>query len=534
MFVMKKLWIAGYFMIVIAALAFVAYKTLQIDPFFHYHAPNTADYFYLLNNERSQNNGIARHFDYEGIITGTSMTENFKASEAEDLWGRTFIKVPYSGGSYNEINMSLEAAVKYNPKLKVIIRGLDLEKFFDDKNQWRTDMGAYPTYLYDDYWYNDVEYVFNRSVLFSRLYPMMKENDNPDFQSGITSFDEYANWMNNVNHYTFGHKTLFPDGFTTGKAKKPVKLTKKEKDVIRGNIRQNVIALAEQHPDIDYYYFFTPYGAAWWYFLLADGKLDRQIEAERIVIEEILKCDNIKLFSFNGLFDITTDLNNYKDYIHYGEWINSLMLHYMHDGKYQLTSDNYLDYLKEEKQFYKKADYNQMTRQEDYEDDYYAAALLNKEINKTEPFHILENADSMELSDASVEEDHYNGQIGLVCTGTLGRSARSPIPLSEYFRDLGYIGAKIQIPDITPYKYLVFYGKKLSKRGELALGLYDKNGEEEVIFNKDYHNLDKKWHQYVIDVSDCKGPCTLILNGGCIDKTGTKASKSVFSEITLY
>lgn len=58
---------------------------------FHYHAP-LKFLSYPLVNERYQNNGIVRHFDYDSVITGTSMTENFKTSEAQKLFGSDFIK----------------------------------------------------------------------------------------------------------------------------------------------------------------------------------------------------------------------------------------------------------------------------------------------------------------------------------------------------------------------------------------------------------------------------------------------------------
>lgn len=380
-FMRKKLWIIGFLVIVVYALTVAAHEIIAVDPYFHYHAPNTQSYFYPLNNQRSQNDGICKHFDYEGLITGTSMTENFKTTEAEELFGMQFVKVSYSGGTYNEINRSLAVAAAHNPDLKCIIRGLDMGRFIEDKDSLRNDLGTYPAYLYDDSWINDAEYVFNRDVLFSRVYPMTKENDTPGFAGGITSFDAYSNWMGN---YTFGHHTLFPDGFTAKDTASPVELTREDIDLIKGNIQQNVVALAEKYPDITFYYFFTPYSAAWWQVLLTAGTLDRQIDAEKTVIEEILKCDNIKLFSFNCLFDVTTDLNNYKDVYHYGEWINSLILRFMHDGKCQLNEDNYQSYIEEERKFYKTYDYAKMTEQQDYADDYYAAMVLEKEISGTE------------------------------------------------------------------------------------------------------------------------------------------------------
>ena len=40
-----KQWIIGYFAIVIVALTIVAFRTITVDPYFHYHAPNTEAYF---------------------------------------------------------------------------------------------------------------------------------------------------------------------------------------------------------------------------------------------------------------------------------------------------------------------------------------------------------------------------------------------------------------------------------------------------------------------------------------------------------
>ena len=117
---------------------------------------------------------------------------------------------------------------------------------------------------------------------------------------------------------------------------------------------------------------------------LNDGTIYPQVEAERIVIEELLECGNIKLFSFNNLHGITTDLNHYKDSIHYGEWINSFILQSIHDNYCLITKDNYRAYLDEELEFYSTFSYEQMNGQSDYEDDRIAALRLIETENSTE------------------------------------------------------------------------------------------------------------------------------------------------------
>lgn len=360
--VASKIWIILYIMFVLMALGTVGKWVVRIDPFFHYHKPLIDRYSYDLNNQRSQNDGISKHFDYDALITGTSMTENFKTSELDEIFGTHSIKVPYSGSTYKEINDNVANAIKHNGKLKYVFRGLDMGKFMDEKNAIRQDLGKYPTYLYDDNVFNDVNYVFNRNVIFDRVYSMTVENDEEDFSPGITSFDDYSNWMGS---YKFGIEAVCPDGVSEVVKGEPIHLTNEERERVLGNTKQNITDVAEKNSQITFYYFFPPYSAVWWKELVTNGTIYKQIEAERIVIEELIKYDNIKLFSFNNLTEITTDINNYKDKLHYGEWVNSLMLKYMHEGKGQLTKDNYESYLNKELDFYLSFDYSTLNNQVD-------------------------------------------------------------------------------------------------------------------------------------------------------------------------
>lgn len=371
----SKIWVILYIGFALIALGIVGRWVVRIDPFFHFHKPLINSYSYALNNQRSQNDGISKHFDYDALITGTSMTENFKTSEMDAIFGTHSIKVPYSGGTYKEINDNVANAIEYNANLKYVIRGLDMGKFMEDKDAMRQDLGKYPTYLYDNNIFNDVNYIFNRNVIFDRVYPMTIANDREGFSPGITSFDTYSNWMGS---YKFGIKTVCPNGVPKVVAGEPVYLTDAERERVIGSAKQNITNVAEQHPEVTFYYFFTPYSAVWWKDLVNNGTIYKQTEAERLIIEELIKYDNIKLFSFNNLTDITTDINNYKDTTHYGEWVNSQMLRYMHDGKYQLTNDNYESYLDEELDFYLSFDYSTLNSQVDYENDYYLADLLNE------------------------------------------------------------------------------------------------------------------------------------------------------------
>lgn len=526
-----KKWLIGWLLLTMSALCVMGGLVYKIDPYFHYHEPDLEHYFYPLNNQRSQNDGISKHFTYNAIITGTSMTENFKTSEMDEIFGVNSIKVSFSGGTYKEMNDNLQVALKHNSDIKTIVRCLDYEKIFDDKDLMRDDLGGYPTYLYDDNLLNDVKYLCNKDVIWGRVYPILKTKSEGGI-TGITSFDDYSRWQ---QYYNFEKKNVIE---AYKKNKKNVFISELNEDVklkIKGNIFQNVTSLADQYPEVDFYYFFSPYSIVWWNGIVDNGSINKWIEAEKYIIELILEHPNIHLYSFNNRTDITTDLNHYKDLTHYGEWINSAMLQWMYDGKYLLTKENYQDYLNAELEFYSNFDYTSINDQEDYESDYYAAALINQELTGAEPISLLENDEvEINLSGAQIVEHQYDGSKGIQCVGSLQRECESDIPISEYLIHNEYVGGKMSISDIGEHNYLVFYGKKTAGNGQPSVLVYDENNEKIGELSAYYGDIDNEWHQYVIDLSKVDGAVTIIFNGGYIDKSGSPDSEYIFSEIKLY
>lgn len=524
-----KYWLTGWFLLTGVILSSIVGAVYKVDPYFHYHKPDKQKYFYSLDNQRSQNDGISKHFDYDALITGTSMTENFKTTEFDEIFGVNSIKVPYSGGSFKEINDNLIIAFKNNPELKTVVRCLDYDRLLDDKDRMRTDLGKYPTYLYDGNPFNDVFYLFNKDVIFGRVYKMVIDTTTDGFEPGITSFDVYSRWQDD---YTFGVKTVLPNGVDYKPLNKVVHLTDEERKKIYENITQNVTSLTDEHPEATFYYFFSPYSAAWWIPYMNDGTAYKWFEAEQYAIELILDHKNIKLFSFNTRTDITTDLNNYKDPPHYGEWINSFMLRAMHDGKYILTEDNYKDYLEKEKKFYTTFDYNSLARQEDYECDFYAAALMDEEINGIQAVDLLmDNRYETNLSDVELIE---GGKPILKCKGRIDGNREDYEATRAYLMNDTFVGMRARVNKMDNFRYLVFYGRKIAGDCWPIVIIYNDDGDVLSELSVENQEGDEQWHQYLINVEGVKGDATILFNGGAIDSENDRDSEYQFSDLMLY
>lgn len=347
----EKRWVLFTVALLCGLLIVLGGFTAVVDPYFHYHKPLT-NLEYPFGPERYINDGIGRNFEYEAIITGTSMTQNFRSSEFESLWGVKTVKTPFAGASYKEIDEYLARTLQCKKGVRYVLRGLDYSYLLKDKDEMRYDLDFYPTYLYDENLFNDVKYLLNKSVLLEGTCRVMEYTDSG---KKTTSFDDYSRWQ---DRYVFGKEAVLATYTRPEMSTWNAEWDEETEKRLVASLEQNVLATARENPDVTFYLFFTPYSIAWWDSLNRSGGLEQHIEAERKAIELLLTQENIELYSFSNNFPLVCDFNNYKDIQHYSADINSQILKWIHTGEYRLTEENYENYLKEILEFYKNYDYD--------------------------------------------------------------------------------------------------------------------------------------------------------------------------------
>lgn len=320
----------------IVLLVAFAGTMIYIDPLFHFHAPKE-NIGYLLFDERYQNNGITRNFVYNTIITGTSMTENFKTSQVDELFDAKSIKVPVSGARYKEVDEIVKKAYSYKDNIANVIRCLDLTTLISDKDS--QEYAEYPEYLYDDDVWNDVWYVLNKEIFIT-----FTDADIQFTHRGgkLMSMDSYKNWN---GQYNFDGNAL-KKGYTRKDIQMEMgKLSKEDKELLTGNLNQNVISTVVAHPETEFYFFFPPYSILYWDDIVRTGKFTQMVEAQKIAIEMLLPYNNVHLYSFFDDYIMICDLNNYIDSVHYGQNYSDRIIQNMADGIGMLTKENYENYL---------------------------------------------------------------------------------------------------------------------------------------------------------------------------------------------
>ena len=326
----------------------VAAATVVIDPFLHYHGP-LAGLEYPLLDERYQNDGIARHFSYDALITGTSMTQNFKPSEFDALWGTEAVKIAFSGASYREVDENVRRALTYNDHVRYVVRSLD-SSMLNVSAEYNAYDG-YPEYLFDDNPFNDVQYLLNKEVVPKTLAVL-----NYTRAGNVTpSRDEYGSWS---QYKVFGRETVLASRAELGDFKEEIRLSEENRQNIRENVQRNVLQTALDNPQVTYYLFFPPYSICYWDALVRTKQLGAQLDAEEMAVELLLQADNIRIFAFGDNLELAEDLDNYTDALHYGEWVNSDILRWIKEGEYELRADDYEAYYSRIRKLYTEYDYS--------------------------------------------------------------------------------------------------------------------------------------------------------------------------------
>ncbi|MGN0167175.1 MAG: hypothetical protein ACI4AB_03965 [Acetatifactor sp.] len=333
-----------------AILLFIAGVTAWIDPFLHYH--RTLDKFeYPLKDERYQNDGILRNYSYNAIITGTSMAQNFKTSEFDALWGASSVKVCFSGASFKEVDENVRRALKYNDDIEYVVRSLD-----GNRLNYPADLDEYenyPTYLYDDKIFNNVQYLLNKEVVPKTLAVV-----NYTRAGELTpTWDEYGSWS---RYKAFGKEEVFRTWSEYAEQEEAYLLQPEDYNQIRENIRKNVLQTALENEEVTFYLFIPPYSICYWDTLVRTKQMDAQLSAEQTAVEMLLQADNVHIYAFDDRVEIISNLDNYTDALHYGEWINSEILRWMNTGEGELTKDNYVEYFEKLRRIYSAYDFSEL------------------------------------------------------------------------------------------------------------------------------------------------------------------------------
>lgn len=313
--------------ILLAVMAALVALVVYVDPFFHYHAP-LKNFPYIVDNQLSQNPGMAKNMTYEGCIIGSSMTVNFDTDDFKELLGYDTVKLSYSGAYPKDDNNILSIVfdpstyARKNSKVEAVFFAMDIPTLTADVDEIKYPL---PEYLYDKNIFNDVEYVLNKDVLFEYILKPVVQGKGSDLS------EIYFSWWT-PDYYNIQwvmHNYEQPEKAPTAAAADALIPGSKE------NLEKNILPFVEANPKTDFYFFFPPYSILYWNNVLRENTYDATMAQYRYVAERLLQYDNVHLFYFQNM-DEVLDLNNYADYSHYKPEINRFMVECFKSGDHEI------------------------------------------------------------------------------------------------------------------------------------------------------------------------------------------------------
>lgn len=307
---------------------------ILFDPFFQYHKP-LPGLKAVLTDKEYQCVGSLKTFEYDSVVAGSSVAENYYNDWFNQGFDCNVIKAIRSYGATADLCYLLDIAFEHQ-ELKYVFYNLDPSALTAD-GETTYELTGCPMYLYDDSYINDIEYWLNKGVLMEKI-PYLIAN------SVIGDYDEN-------DSYNWAQWKEFNSDMALGLyIRKPSVSEMKPENYYEDLLHQNLNLLTSRikaHPETVFYVFIPPYSMLWWDNIYREGDTESYLYNMECAMETLLSYDNVKLYYFQNDREVITDLENYMDILHFSPDINHYICDSMINGKHQINESNYKENISE-------------------------------------------------------------------------------------------------------------------------------------------------------------------------------------------
>ena len=316
-----KRWVLGTLGALLAGAALCAGTVYVVDPFEHYRESAILP---LYDQESYNNPGIVRNYAYDAVILGTSMVEMSNPSVIDDCFGVQSVKLPMRGSHTAQMGWQLTHVLEKKPDLKLAILAVDAYSLMGPPN----DREEIFDYMWNDNPLDDVNYLFNRDVLFVRVPRTLKNIGKPL----DTKRDDMFKWVDVVFSEEEVLKTISfsPQGEMQPADSRIERSTE--------NIQKHLIPSIEAHPETNFKIYMPPYSAGYWYQMTRGGLSEQQFRSRKLVCELLLDYPNVEIYDFSSRVEWISDLDNYFDYSHHSSEISDALMRAMAAGENRVLS----------------------------------------------------------------------------------------------------------------------------------------------------------------------------------------------------
>lgn len=327
----KKTWALITLGVLLLAFAAAGALVIYVDPFQIYRPASR--FIPPLDNTTQvySNAGVVRNWEYDSVSVGSSVTENNSPYLMDELFGGRFIKLSTSAGTAFNHALLMDLAFDHHD-IRTVVYALDVYSFIGQTDETGSDV---PMYLYDDNPLNDVQYWFNRSVLGSFLPRCLRTwGQTPDDSLRESMYDWSGRDVYGITYALNGcvfaepAQMLGEDAFLENAS---------------ANLQVNLIPFITAHPETQFYIYFPPYSAAEWASMYNKGTFHALAALRGLCYDMLSGYENVTIYDFTTREDWVLVIDNYKDPLHYGDWINDALVTCIARGEYAVADRAQLD-----------------------------------------------------------------------------------------------------------------------------------------------------------------------------------------------
>ena len=319
---MKRFLCLFFGSVLVLSAAIIALNAI-VDPWRFYRDSTLARFD---SDARQQTPGIIRQKQFEAIVIGTSLDQNFDPVAIEEQCGLSALVAAISAGTAREQALTVSLALEKS-SLRRVFWGIHPSAFARSAMDVKSD--SFPAYLYDDHRINDIFYLFNASNI-AKSFDDLKDHllGKPD-KNG----DSWRNLHSWGDEATYG----CPDVLERQIRKRGLPHVRDDlvirDEEIDENVRKNLGVVIREHPRVGFTVYFPPMSKLYWSLIRRDQprRYAAFLQVRRTIIKELTDVDNVEIYDFADI-DAAGDLDNYKDLTHCRPEINQWMLEQMTSG----------------------------------------------------------------------------------------------------------------------------------------------------------------------------------------------------------
>ena len=327
-----KRWLRRFLCAAAALLALLALICYIVDPFMQYRVRDNTYYI----NARFACPGILKNGDYDAVVIGSSLVQNFNMQSFRDKLGVNAVKATEGGLSHIEM-LELTELINRADRAETYYICISINAFAEEEDHAQR---SFPSYLMNDSLLDDYRYLLGYEA-WMRYLPVdlallacdalgIALPDAVNEQRSIDKMEDFS------RKYPCGAQYLIED--FPGVSHKPFDAvsSQRSQDALNGQIHRFFDRLPLRE-DKEYVFFFPPLSMLYWHSF-KPSYTDAMNQCKRTVVQRLSGYDNVTVYDFQCMPE-TADLDNYMDVSHYSPEINEKMIDCFASGEYTVTAE---------------------------------------------------------------------------------------------------------------------------------------------------------------------------------------------------